>query len=160
MREQLKTALHELRQTVSALRSQAEEDLPLPLAIERLVTNFQTATGLAVHMNLSPELPALPPAHRLTLFRAVQESLTNVQRHAHASQTWLDLIVQNGMISLSVADDGDGFPEVIEDGRFGLEGLRERTEQLGGSVHLDSRAEGGAVIHLKIPLESAPEPIS
>lgn len=152
MREQLKTALHELRQTVSALRTPAEEDLPLPAAIQRLAANFQSATGLVVHLTLPNNLPVLPSTHRLTLFRAVQECLTNIQRHAGANQVWLDLAVQNGTVALTVADDGKGLPPVIGEGHFGLEGLRERTEQLGGSVQWENRFDGGAQIHLQIPV--------
>ncbi len=155
MREQLKTALNELRQTVSALRTPAEEDLPLPAAIERLVNNFQTATGLPIHLSLPDEMPILPSTHRLTLFRAIQESLTNVQRHADAQQVWLDLLCQNGSVTLTITDDGRGFPAVFEDGRFGLEGLRERTEELGGTLRLDIRPQGGAIVHLHIPTDSA-----
>ena len=154
MREQLKTALNELRQSVSALRAPAEEELPLPAAIERLVNNFQTATDLPIHLNLSAEMPVLPSSHRLTLFRAIQESLTNVQRHANAQQVWLDLFCQNGSVTLTIMDDGRGFPAVFEDGRFGLEGIRERTEQLGGTLQLNTRPKGGAVVHLQIPVDN------
>jgi signal transduction histidine kinase len=154
MREQLKMALQELRQTVSALRISAEADLPLPEAIQRLVTNFQVATGLPVHLDLPVEMPALPSSHRLTLFRAIQEGLTNVQRHAEAGQIWLELAAHNGAVTLVIADDGKGFPEVIGDGRFGLEGLRERTKQLGGSVYLENREGGGAKIRLQIPVDT------
>jgi signal transduction histidine kinase len=55
---------------------------------------------------------------------------------------------------LVIADDGKGFPEVIGDGRFGLEGLRERTKQLGGSVYLENREGGGAKIRLQIPVDT------
>ena len=157
MREQLKTALHELRQTVSALRTPAEEDLPLPAAVQRLAANFQSATGLAVHVTLPANLPPLPAAHRQTLFRAVQECLTNIQRHADAQQVWLDLAVQNGVVALTVADDGKGFPPVIGEGHFGLEGLRERTEQLGGHVQWESRSEGGSQVLLQIPTGASAE---
>jgi signal transduction histidine kinase len=151
MRDQLKTALNELRQTVSALRAPAEEELPLPAAVQRLAANFQTATGLPVHLTLPPEMPLLPGTHRLALFRAIQEGLTNIHRHAGAEQVWLDLAVQNGTVSLTIADDGQGFPDVIEDGRFGLEGIRERARELGGEVDLQAREGGGAQICLRIP---------
>jgi signal transduction histidine kinase len=157
MREQIKTALHELRQTVSALRNPAELDIPLSEAIEGLVATFQSATNLTVHKRIAPDMPTLPPAHRLALFRAIQECLTNVQRHAGAEQMWLDLGVQNGSVTLTVSDDGRGFPAVIDDGRFGLAGIRERTEQLGGSIDLESSPQGGAAVRLQIPIDPVGE---
>jgi signal transduction histidine kinase len=153
MREQLKTALNELRQTVSALRTAPEEELPLPAAIRRLAGSFQTATGLPIHLYIPAGFPALPAAHRLTLYRAIQECLTNIQRHAKAGQIWLDIETQNGAVILSVSDDGQGFPATIREGHFGLEGLRERTVQLGGDMQLGARPEGGARVRLQLPLE-------
>lgn len=155
MRAQLKQALAELRQTVSALRS--PEDAPklpgsLETAVSHLAQTFQEATGLPVHLTLPDELPLLPEGHRLALYRAAQESLTNVQRHAKAQQAWLHLNADAEQITLIVSDDGQGFGDEVADGRFGLVGLRERANQLGGSLQLSPAAEGGAMLHLRIPI--------
>ena len=119
MRAQLKQALAELRQTVSALRSPENGSvLPgsLATAVTHLVQTFQEATGLPVHMTLPDELPLLPEAHRLALYRAAQESLTNVQRHANAQQAWLTLSADDEQVTLTVADDGQGFQDEVADG--------------------------------------------
>jgi signal transduction histidine kinase len=152
MREQLKTALGELRQTVAALRAAPENELPLPAALSRLTQSFRDATGLAVHLDLPPELPPLPAGHHLALYRAAQEGLTNVQRHAKASQAWLALRADNGHVFLTVADDGRNFPAAIDESAFGLRGLRERAAELGGQLLLEDRPGGGAQIRLELPL--------
>ena len=155
MRAQLKLALAELRQTVSALRSpDASPTLPgsLETAVSHLAQTFQEATGLPVHLNLPEDLPLLPEDYRLALYRAAQESLTNVQRHANAQHAWLALAANAEQITLTVSDDGLGFGEEVPDGRFGLVGLRERAKQLGGSLQLGRANEGGAMLSLRLPI--------
>ncbi|VAW39876.1 hypothetical protein MNBD_CHLOROFLEXI01-2474 [hydrothermal vent metagenome] len=157
MRTQLKQALAELRQTVSALRS--PNGLPelsdsLETAVSNLVHTFQEATGLSIHLDLPSALPPLPQSHQLALYRAAQESLTNVQRHANAQQAWLTLTTDAEQITLTVSDDGQGFNDE-GDGRFGLVGLRERAKQLGGSLQLSSAAQGGAMLRLQLPISSS-----
>ncbi|MCB8976512.1 MAG: sensor histidine kinase [Ardenticatenaceae bacterium] len=155
MRTQLKQALAELRQTVSALRSpesSAELNGSLATAVTHLAQTFQEATGLPVHLALPDDVPLLPEAHRLALYRAAQESLTNVQRHANARQAWLDLAANDEAVTLTVADDGQGFSKEVADGSFGLIGLRERAEQLGGVVTLGAAEQGGAKLSVQLPI--------
>ncbi|MGH2521739.1 MAG: sensor histidine kinase, partial [Anaerolineales bacterium] len=156
MREQLKEALDELRLTVATLRAPSEsgEGAPLGPALTRLAQTFQDSTGLTLHLDLPQALPDLPEAHRLALYRAAQELLTNVQRHATASQVWLDARPANGNITLTVADDGKGFGDQAQvgDGGFGLRGLRERAAQLGGELVLEARSGGGAQVRFRLPM--------
>lgn len=154
MRAQLKQALTELRQTVSALRSPENGSVPgsLATAVTHLTQTFQEATGLPVHLQLPDDVPLLPEAHRLALYRAAQESLTNVQRHAHARQAWLSLAADDESVTLTVADDGQGFSSEVADGRFGLIGLRERAKQLGGLLTLGVAEQGGAKLTLQLPI--------
>ncbi len=155
MRGQLKQALAELRQTVSALRSpEASSALngSLATAVTHLVQTFQEATGLAVELTMPAELPLLPEAHRLALYRAAQESLTNVQRHAKAQQARLLIAADANHITLTVSDDGQGIGDEVADGRFGLIGLRERAKQLGGALTLGAADEGGAKLIMQLPL--------
>jgi signal transduction histidine kinase len=155
MRAQLKQALAELRQTVSALRSPdsaATLQGSLATAVSHLAQTFQEATGLAVHVQLPEDLPLLPEAHRLALYRAAQESLTNVQRHANAQQAWLHLAADDEQVTLTVLDDGQGFGDEMADGRFGLVGLRERAKQLGGVLTLSAAEQGGAKLCMQLPI--------
>lgn len=155
MRGQLKQALAELRQTVSALRSPENSvalNGSLATAVSHLAQTFQEATGLPVHLQLPDELPLLPEPHRLALYRAAQESLTNVQRHANAQQAWLHIAANDAHVWLTVADDGQGFGAEMADGRFGLIGLRERAKKLGGVLTLGTAEQGGAQLQLQLPI--------
>jgi signal transduction histidine kinase len=152
VRDEVKQALADLRRTVATLRAPLEVDLPLTHALARLATAFQEATGLNVHLTLPEDLPSIPEAGRLALYRAAQESLTNTQRHAKAKNIWLGLQTSNDNITLTVADDGVGFPTSMDGVGFGLRGLRERATQLGGELYLEARPGGGAQLRFCLPL--------
>lgn len=163
VREQVREALADLRQTVAALRQPLETDLSLLPALRRLADSFQQATGLTVQLNLPARLPALPGNLHLALYRAAQEGLTNVQRHARgATQAWLALVCAAGRLTLTVRDDGQGFsaspgtePDSPTPGLpagFGLHGLRERATQLGGESCLE-QVPGGAQLTFWVPTQ-------
>jgi len=153
VREQVREALAELRQTVAALRAPLEADLSLPHALARLAAHFETATGITIHQVLprAEELPDLPSTHRLALYRAAQEALTNIQRHAEAGQVWLVLAGDGGAVTLLVSDDGKGFSLSGDQAGFGLHGLRERAAQLGGEMHIEPRRGGGTQLSFRLP---------
>jgi len=153
VREQVQEALKELRATVATLRTPVEADLRLRSAVRRLIDQFEEATELTVHRVLPDELPELPETHRMALYRAAQEALTNVQKHAAATQVWLVLGVGEGgrSVSLLVSDDGQGVVAGGEGG-FGLAGLRERAGLLGGALHVEPRSGGGTQLSFRLPL--------
>lgn len=153
VRQQVREALAELRQTVTALGSPIEADLSLTRSLARLATTFEQATGLAVHHIVPDDLPEMPGTHRLALYRAAQEALTNVQRHACAGQVWLMVTVQDQAITLMVSDDGRGLSLSAGEPGFGLRGLRERAAQLGGELHVEPRRGGGTELSFRVPLE-------
>jgi signal transduction histidine kinase len=153
VREQVRDGLQELRRTVATLRAPLEADLQLGGSLRRLALGFEEATGIAVHQALPQEIPPLPSAHRVALYRAAQEALTNVQRHSQASQAWLALMIQDQQVVLVVSDDGVGFPaRPVDEGSFGLRGLRERVVRLGGELILESRTGGGAQLRAGLPI--------
>jgi signal transduction histidine kinase len=152
VREQVREALSELRSTVATLRTPVEADLRLPSSLRRLAAYFEEVTSLTIHQVLPDEMPDLPGAHRLALFRAAQELLTNVQRHAEASQVWLVLSASDEAVKLLVSDDGRGLSVSAEQAGFGLRGLRERAAQLGGELHLEPRRGGGTQASFRVPL--------
>ncbi|HEX9116432.1 MAG TPA: sensor histidine kinase [Anaerolineae bacterium] len=157
-REQVREALQDLRRTVGRLREPPEIELPLPLALQRLVAGFQEATGLVVHLDLPAQAGEIAAALRLALYRTAQEGLTNIQRHAAAHQAWLRLECSPDRITLQVMDDGRGLLDANPGAGFGLAGLRERAAQLGGAVTLAGRPGGGTVLAMHLPLGDASEP--
>lgn len=152
VREEVREALAELRSTVAALRTPVEADLQLRTSLKRLASHFEAATGLTVHLVVPDEIPTVPNGCRLALYRAAQEALTNVQRHAEAQQVWLVLGVSEDAITLLVGDDGRGVTLSGEQAGFGLKGLRERAEQLGGEFHLEPRRGGGTQLSFRLPM--------
>jgi signal transduction histidine kinase len=152
VREQVREALGELRGAVATLREPLETDLPIRTALQRLASSFDQATDLSVHLDLPTELPALSNAQRLALYRAAQEALTNVQRHAQAQQVWVQLAAQENCVALVVSDDGVGFPAETKEAAFGLQGMRERAAHLDGQLSLENRESGGAHLKFVLPL--------
>jgi signal transduction histidine kinase len=153
MRDEMKEALAELRRTVTALRAPIADDLPLDVALSNLSQTFQQDTGIPTHLSVSPGFPDLPDSYRLALYRAVQEALTNIQRHAMAGNAWLQLSANGQKITLVMEDDGKGMDERSENRTgSGLLGLRERAAQLGGELRLSERPGGGVQLIFTVPM--------
>lgn len=152
VREQVKEGLAELRKTVAMLRAPVEEELSLDKALTRLVEQVQQATALVIHLSIESCPAALSLAQQQALYRAAQEALTNIQRHAHASEAWLQLSTRHGLIELLISDNGSGYAEAQAQPGFGLLGLKERAALQGGEFHIDARAGGGTQISFRIPV--------
>jgi signal transduction histidine kinase len=153
MRDELKGALAELRLTVSVMRSPIADNQPLELALLTLSQSFQQNTGLATYFIPAEALPALPNTYRLAFYRAAQEGLTNIQRHAGAQNAWIQINVDRANLILIVEDDGKGFEQMAQNNLgAGLLGLRERAEQLGGQMQIRERTGGGTQLSFTVPL--------
>jgi signal transduction histidine kinase len=165
-----------LRHLITELRPAALDDLGLVPALEALARRAHAIDGLDVHTEL-----ALDPAHeRLdaelesTIYRVVQEALTNVSRHAHATRAVVGVTLNGdgSAVRVSVADDGRGLPaggsgshppgprgDGLEGG-FGMSGMRERAELVGGELELRSAGCGdggqGTTVRLTVPLAGRP----
>ena len=158
-RQQVREALQDLRLTVGRLREPVEIELPLPQALHRLVTSFQEATGLAVHLELPENTCEVTSAQRLALYRTAQEGLTNIQRHAAARQAWLRLECSPDRIALQVMDDGCGLIASNPGAGFGLRGLQERAAQLDGTISLSDRPGGGTILAIQLPTHAVALPV-
>lgn len=130
--------LTEVRRSVAALRPAALDNSTLGQAIDRLVDELRRTTGLDVQVT-SEGMGTLPAAGEVIAYRAIQEALTNVRKHARARRAWLDLSWQPNAVRITVRDDGqgaaDGATETLPGGpHFGLRGMRERVEAVGGKL--------------------------
>ena len=144
MREELKGALADLRLTVSAMRNPVAENLSLDSALLTLAQSFQQNTGLVIHFDVASNFPELPEPYRLAFYRAAQEGLTNIQRHASAQNAWINLEADDNHITLTIADDGQGLELYAEErSGVGLIGLEERASQLGGKMRITTQPEAG-----------------
>jgi signal transduction histidine kinase len=150
-------ALRDVRQSVSALRATAVEQLHLSERVPSLIQDFAETTGVVVNYHAQEwrELDFLSPAQALTLYRAVQEGLTNVQKHAHASRVDITLERADDRVRVRIADNGVGGQASDNSASgFGLIGLRERVELLGGSLTVRPRDGAGFELCLELPLRS------
>lgn len=143
-------ALLEIRRSVSVLRSNPLQGQSLESAIEKLLKDFQHTTGTEVSCNIIPL--SLPTEVNTTLYRIVQESLTNIYKHAQATAVAVRLQQQAGMIHLSIEDNGKGFNPTQNTTGFGLQGMRERAAALGGQFNLYSQPGTGCHISVSLPL--------
>jgi len=146
-----------LREMVSALRPSILDELGLVPALEAFVSDIQEQSDL--HCNLVTEQvisqPRWGPEIESALFRIVQELLTNVIRHAKATTVTIALGHEDGQIMLTVRDNGRGFDvcHVGRKNRFGLRGVQERAELLGGTITIDSTRKVGTTVTVRIPVE-------
>ncbi len=154
-RTEVKAALEEVRRSVSVMRETPEEIQPLVRMLTDLARDFDKHTGLKVDFECSGKPYELSSFARQTFYRAVQESLTNVQKHGQGVkqiQVRLDYSTEN--VSLAVTDDGEKPTEgFMGQTGFGLQGLRERVDQLGGTFCCGPGTSRGFQVNVTIPLE-------
>jgi two-component system sensor histidine kinase UhpB len=141
----------ELREIVGRLRPEALDDLGLHSALVTLTKRFSEQSGLTIHRRIERIDPPLSDDAELVIYRVGQESLTNVVRHADASQAWFELDSSPTGVRLRVADNGRG----IADGRLvrgeGIRGMRERAMLIGARIRIGGRPQAGFVVELEVP---------
>jgi signal transduction histidine kinase len=160
-----------LRHLITELRPAALDDLGLVPALEALARRAQAIDGLEVQtdIELGDGKHRLDPELESTLYRVVQEALTNVSRHAKATRATIGIVERDGRVTATVTDDGEGLPEGGASrartpdeelkGGFGVSGMRERAELVGGEVELVPGPGGGATMRLTVPLAGRPAPV-
>jgi signal transduction histidine kinase len=141
--EQITGEVENLRAIISDLRPAALDQLGLAPALEALADRTRESAGLEVALEL--DLPPLEPEVETTVYRLVQEALTNVKKHAGASRAAVGVRLDAGQVAVSVEDDGRGFDPAAATSGFGLAGMRERAALAGGSLDVESGADGTTV---------------
>ncbi|MDK2982243.1 MAG: hypothetical protein PWQ55_2590 [Chloroflexota bacterium] len=142
-------SLAELRRAVAALRESPLDTLSLPDALAELVSDFKNS-GIMAELRVTGEVRLLPSQLKTVLYRAAQEGLTNVHKHAHASSVTLDLCYAEQVVTLEVLDNGVGMG-AGQPGGYGLVGLRERVQLAGGRLEAGSQAQGGFRLAIEVP---------
>jgi signal transduction histidine kinase len=161
--ELIDTGIRSIRSVTNDLRPSLLDDLGLLPALRSLVAECSERTGMRIGLAAPLSLPALSKEAELALFRALQEALSNVLRHADARAVDVGISVGRDGVLLEVRDDGRGIPsdatpESLErSGHLGLAGMRERIGALGGSVRLRGEPGAGALLEVLVPADHGGE---
>ncbi len=143
--------LARMRQLAQDLRPPALETLDLPAALENYCQDYGERSHLQIHFETEP-IPPLGDTAAITLYRSMQEALTNVVRHAEASQAWVELALENESITLTIQDNGKGFSSTgVKSHGIGIQGLRERLTMAGGSLTIRSTPGRGTILTASLP---------
>ena len=151
-------AYTDVRESIVGLRALPEEGRTMADALTEFIERWKEQSGVIAVVNVDPALK-LRAAVELQLIRIVQESLTNVRKHAKASRVWVDIKRDGETLRACVKDDGVGFlrtaPKRGEFPRFGLTTMHERAESIGGALMIDSAPDQGTTVNFEMPLARA-----
>jgi len=154
-RELARKSLSEARTSVRALRPQALEQDDFWQALKRIIKNTTVGTTLRTTFQTQGKAPVLPPAWQENLLRIGQEALTNALKYAHAKHFRTRLIRNAKEVRLELSDDGDGFQIKDRHDGFGLTGMRERAEEMGGKLKVISSPGRGTTITATLSLNKS-----
>jgi signal transduction histidine kinase len=148
--DELAAGITGLRRLMAELRPAVLDEQGLEVALHNQVRAFEATSGVACAISTGLE-SRLAPDLETVLYRVTQESLNNVGKHAGASRVTVSLAAENGSVRLRINDDGVGFDPVtasrlLSEGHFGLAGMRERVEMVGGHLSIDSAPGSGTTV--------------
>lgn len=159
LKEIVRISLKDVRNIIYDLRPMSLDDLGLIPTIERCLSSFEEETGICIDFKTAGNGDNLSPAISLTVYRIVQEAISNVKKHAYADNIIIKLNILGDELKLEINDDGRGFnvqdlkkhKKDINSG-FGIISMRERIELLNGTFNVSSRSGFGTKLFIKIPL--------
>ncbi len=156
-RKMARHSLTEARRSVMDLRAAVLEGRDLAAALNSGAQMWTAGSGVEVEVDISGDSKVLPHEMEQHLLRIAQEAVTNVLKHADASRICVKLHMEARKLYLRVADNGKGFEQQdvfsLQGGHFGLQGMRERAERLGGELHLASHPGEGTQVEVTVPLK-------
>jgi signal transduction histidine kinase len=154
IREAGREAARELRVTLEALR---DDDTTPPRGLDDVPELVERAggTGLKATLTIEGQRHDVPAAVGRTVYRIVQESLTNIARHADAGTASVRIDCRPDALTLRIDDDGTATPALAPTPGVGLQGMRERVTALGGRLRAEPRGEGGFTVQAELPLDGA-----
>lgn len=145
-----KSAMQEVRKSISTLRKDVKEERPLEARIETLVDDYRKGTGLFICTNIC-RCGSVPKPIAKAIYRIVQESLTNIFKYAEATEVQIKLKTTSKEFDLSVEDNGKGFDPMQNFSGFGLQGMQERVTVVSGEMQIVTSPGKGCRIEVKIP---------
>lgn len=147
--------LVKIRRLARDLRPPVLDALGLRVAMQTYCTEFSRRTHLPVIFEADTSLPQFPDIYNITLYRILQEALTNIIKHSQASQVWVDLSMEDEIVNLTVQDNGIGFNEdKTQSNGIGLTGLRERITIAGGTLNINSTPRHGTILSAQFSLSN------
>ena len=153
VRETVSSTLQSVRRLAVELRPSALDDFGLVPALERLAATFGEQTGVRVDFEAQVDEGRFAPEVETTLYRIVQEALTNVVKHAGASRVSILVVRRGDAVAAVVEDDGSGFePSTAREAGLGLAGMRERMALVDGALRVESSEGGGTTIAVEVPV--------
>lgn len=156
LRALVRSSLAEVRKIIFDLRPMTLDDLGLVATVKRALEGVEKRSGLVCELRVSGSAQRLDSHIEVGVFRIVQEAVTNVEKHAQARNAVVQLDYSFHFISIVVEDDGQGIADLenIGEESFGLMGMKERVNLLGGEIAIESKAGEGTRIKVKIPLRA------
>jgi signal transduction histidine kinase len=154
----VRSSLDDARSSIWELRSQGAAQEDLAARMKKMLRHVTGSTSIHTQMQVSGTYRPLEPSVEAELLRIAQEAMVNAVRHAEPSEIQLRLRFDQQRLELIVSDNGKGFagsPPDSRSGHFGLTGMRERAERIGGSLTLDSRPGEGTTVSLIAPIGNA-----
>jgi signal transduction histidine kinase len=153
--ERIDATVQTVRRLSSELRPGVLDRLGLTAGVEWLLREFERRSGISTHFTSSGKVDAVTSEVSTALFRITQEALTNVFRHAGATEVQTRLDVVGDELRLVIADDGEGFDPASAERKvsLGLLGMRERAARLGGNLEVESTPGGGTTLVIRIPTQ-------
>jgi signal transduction histidine kinase len=153
LRELVVATLQDVRRLAVQLRPKALDDFGLVAALERLGQTFAESSGIRVQLEARIGDERLPTEVETTVYRIVQEALTNVVKHAEASEVSILLVRREGTLTAVVEDNGGGFDaEAVPTDSLGLEGMRERVTLHDGRLTIETAPGSGTTVRVEVPL--------
>jgi two-component system sensor histidine kinase DegS len=156
LKGQLRGGLEEVRKMIFNLRPMALDDLGLVPTLRKFVQDFEEKTKIRTKFELKGKETRLPSGMEVAIFRLVQEAFSNVLKHAMATFVTLEAAFQRDLVKIYIVDNGVGFnvarmEHLANDNHFGLLGMKERLELLGGRMEIQSEKNSGTKITMWIP---------
>jgi signal transduction histidine kinase len=141
-----------VRNLALGLRPSMLDDFGLRAALEWLARDFMSRSAIKIDLSTEGDVESLPEKHRTCVYRVVQEAMTNVVRHAHATNVRVAVAALGGQLRVTIADDGIGIDPARRRAGLGLRGIEERAKELGGTMTIGREGKHGTMLAVVLPL--------